>query len=40
MRAQNEISSIAARKVAPLVGYSDFENYKDLARLGIGLDIT
>lgn len=38
MRATNERSSIAARKVAPLVGFADFENYQDLARLGIGFD--
>ena len=38
MRAKNEKSSISARNVRPLVGFNDCENYRDLARLGIGLD--
>lgn len=38
MRAQNERSFIAGRKIAPLVGFSDFENYRDLRRVGIGFD--
>lgn len=38
MRAQNERSSISPRKVAPLRGFSNFEKFRDLQRIGIGFD--
>lgn len=38
MRSQLEKSYISGRKVAPLRGFSDVENYRDLERLGIGFD--
>jgi len=37
MRSHNELSHIAARKIKPLT-FTQIENYKDLARLGIAFD--